>query len=319
MSYHLDLSRDGPGLLLRDIMRGEDPQIEAILTTLAALDADILVLQDLDHDPQNITLAALTEALAHRGSRYRYSFAAPPNAGLPTGHDLDGNGRTNDARDAHGYGRFRGQGGMAVLARHPIHLVADHSGFLWSEMPGGHAAGVTPAEALPVLRLHSVAAWDLRIDTDQGPLRLLTSHASAPVFDGPEDRNGLRNDDEISFWRAYLDGGLSIAPPGPRARFVVLGTFNVDPNRGEGRLSAIRALLAHGSLQDPFTGTAPNTVDWPEPTPGDLRVDYILPSRDLRVGAADVIWRDDALGLPPQTLAAASAHRPVVVEIDIGP
>ena len=29
--FQTELSRDGPGLLLRDLMRGEDPQVEAVI------------------------------------------------------------------------------------------------------------------------------------------------------------------------------------------------------------------------------------------------------------------------------------------------
>ncbi len=36
-------------------------------------------------------------------------------------------------------------------------------------------------------------------------LHLLASHPTPPAFDGPEDRNGRRNHDEIRFWNDYLD------------------------------------------------------------------------------------------------------------------
>src|SRR3546814_15576309 len=46
-----------------------------------------------------------------------HRFTAPPNTGVPSGHDLDGDGRTMGPRDALGYGRFPGQYGMAILSR----------------------------------------------------------------------------------------------------------------------------------------------------------------------------------------------------------
>jgi hypothetical protein len=58
---------------------------------------------------------------------YPHRFAAPPNVGQPTGVDLDGDGRTWRARDAHGYGLFSGDGGMAILSRFPIGAVRDFS------------------------------------------------------------------------------------------------------------------------------------------------------------------------------------------------
>ncbi|MFX8219114.1 hypothetical protein ABTL11_20135, partial [Acinetobacter baumannii] len=82
---------------------------------------------------------------------------------------------------------------------------------------------------------------------------VLTSHPTPPVFDGPENRNGLRNADEIALWAHYLDGdapwlcddrgrcgGL---PPG--AAFVILGDLNADPRDGAGEAGAIDQLLRH--------------------------------------------------------------------------
>ena len=34
-------------------------------------------------------------------------------------------------------------------------------------------------------------------------VHFLVSHPTPPVFDGPEDRNGPRNYDEIRFWADY--------------------------------------------------------------------------------------------------------------------
>ena len=35
-------------------------------------------------------------------------------------------------------------------------------------------------------------------------VHFLVSHPTPPVFDGPEDRNGTRNFDEIRFWADYV-------------------------------------------------------------------------------------------------------------------
>ena len=48
--FHTELARDGPGLLLRDILKGEDAQIGAVVRVLRHVDADILVLADVDYD-----------------------------------------------------------------------------------------------------------------------------------------------------------------------------------------------------------------------------------------------------------------------------
>ncbi len=318
-TFHTDLSRNGPGVLLRDLHDPDDEQINATVAVIAEADADILVLQDVDYDAAGAALDALAQRLTEAGTAYAHRFALRPNTGMPTGFDLDGDGDAHGRRDSQGYGSFSGQGGMAVLSRFPISDVRDFSTFLWADLPDGDAALVTPAEALPVLRLATVAAWDVTITLPDGtPFHLLTLHASPPVFDGPEDRNGRRNADELRFWRLYLDGWSPDGRSFQAEHFALIGTFNLDPARGEGRRDTLTALLDHPNLQDPAPtgggGTA--TADWDEPTPGNLRVDYILPSRTVDVTSSAVLWpRDEHEGILPEIAAVASDHRLVWVDI----
>jgi hypothetical protein len=318
--FHTALSRAGPGLLLRDIVGGEDAQVLATLEIIAAVDADVILLLDMDHDAGHAALAAFLDALEDAGAAYPHHVAARPNAGRPTGVDLDGDGRTYRARDAHGYGLFSGDGGMAILSRLPIGSVRDFSAMPWVTLPGNAAEAVTPAAALDGLRLHTVAAWDVELIAPSGTLHILASHATPPVFDGPEDRNGLRNADELRFWADYLDGWTSEGPPFAGERFAVMGTFNVDPQRGEGRRDGLNALRAHPRLQDPAPsrpggGTA--TADWSEDGPGALRVDYILPSRNFDILSSGVLWPgvEPQLGISADIAAAASDHRLVWVDL----
>lgn len=308
--------------MLRDLRRGEDAQVDATIRVIAAADADILVLQGVDYDAEGAALTALAGRLAQAGRPYPHRLSLRPNTGRPTGVDIDGDGRSWRARDAHGYGHFNGQGGMAILSRYPIGDVRDFSGLLWSDLPGSAAAEVLPQAALPILRLASVAAWDVAVTLPDGPLHLLALHATPPVFDGPEDRNGHRNADELRFWRLYLEGWAPGGAAFAADRFALIGTFNVDPDRGEGRRAALDALLAHPRLQDPVPrrpGGGTQTADWADPVPGDLRVDYILPAARLRVTGAGVLWPEGEAGaLPLSLVAAASDHRLVWVDLDLG-
>lgn len=318
-TFHTQLTRNGPGLLLRDILRGEDAQITATVAVIAAAGADVVVLQDMDFDAGGAALTALADRLAAAGIDYPHRLTLRPNTGMPTGVDIDGDGRSWRARDAQGYGRFNGQGGMALLSRIPLGAVRDFSGFLWADLPDSAAPSVLPEAALPVLRLATVAAWDVAVQTPRGALHLLALHAGTPVFDGPEDRNGWRNADELRFWALYLDGWTPEGPPFAANRFAVIGTFNVDPEGGEGRPEGLRALLDHPGLQDvvprrPGGGT--ETTDWPEPVPGDLRVDYILPAAGMAVTGAGVLWPEGEDGpLPLSVAALASDHRLVWVDL----
>ncbi len=103
-----------------------------------------------------------------------------------------------------------------------------------------------------VLRLSSKNHWDVTADIDGTTLHLLAFHPTPPVFDGPEDRNGLRNFDEIRFWREYTrpDGGAFIVDDGGTAggiaageAFVIAGDFNADPRDGDSMPGAIAQLL----------------------------------------------------------------------------
>ena len=49
-TFAAPLSRDGPGLLLRDILKGQDAQIAAIVGVIDQTAPDILVLTDFDFD-----------------------------------------------------------------------------------------------------------------------------------------------------------------------------------------------------------------------------------------------------------------------------
>ncbi len=283
-TWNAELSRKGPGLLLSDIRKG-DPQIAAARAVIAALDADVLLLTDVDYDLELVALRALDLG-------YPHIFALRPNTGMPTGLDIDGDGRRGGPRDAQGYGWFAGDGGMAVLSRFPLGEARDFSAFLWRDLPDAMAGGVEEGQ-----RLSTTAHWDVPVLTPDGPLHLLAWHATPPVFDGPEDRNGRRNHDEAVFWRHLIDGALPFAPP--PAPFVVLGDANADPARGDGIREGIASLLRHPQVQDVHDAATATYA-----ATGDLRVDYVLPSTSLTVIAAGTGDANDA-----------SRHRPVWVDL----
>ncbi|WP_170336587.1 endonuclease/exonuclease/phosphatase family protein [Ruegeria arenilitoris] len=319
-SFNTELSRNGPGVLLRDIER-DDPQVIAVIGVLAAMQPDVVALQGMDWDYNNLALAALTAKLKAAGLDYAYSFSAQPNSGSVTGVDLDGDSKSEGPGDAQGWGRFTGQGGLAVLSRFPILTddIADYSTTLWRDVPG---ARLPVSDDLPfpseqaqsIQRLSSTAHWVIPIDAPGGRFDLMTFHASPPVFDGPEDRNGLRNRDEIRFWSLLLDGDIGTAPTG---RFVIAGDANLDPNQGDGHKGAIRNLLADPQLQDPeprdSTGSA-TTVAWKGV--GEMRVDYVLPSADWQVERSGIYWTDET-GKQVEAAATASRHRLIWVDLSI--
>ncbi len=304
--------------------RGEDPKVAALVQVIVALDADILLLTGIDYDLRGAALAALAARLTAAGAPYPHRLALRPNTGIATGFDLDGNGRLGEPRDAMGYGRFAGAAGMAILSRLPVDTehIRDFSGFLWADLPGTLMPDQDPA-IRAMQRLSTTGMYEVPIVTDSGPINLLVYYATPPVFDGPEDRNGSRNHDETAFWSHLIAGDLPFEPP--RTPFVLLGQPNLDPMDGEGRRMAITALLSNPALKDPAPRGSHARVDPGQsgdaardtalyPGLGGLRVEQILPSADLTVTAAGVMWPQDSDPLAA-ALTKASRHRPVWVDI----
>ena len=325
-TYNAELSAAGPGLLLQALRRGDDPQHAAVVAVIKHLDADVLLLTGIDYDLGNAALDALAARLAAADVAYPYRVALRPNTGIATGLDLDGNGRTGEPRDAQGYGRFAGEGGMAILSRLPINweISRDFSGFLWKDLPETQIPPETAPAVRAVQMLSSTGHWEVPMRLPSGEtLRLLAWLGTPSVFDGPEDRNGRRNHDETAFWLHLLNGNLPQPPPVPP--FVLLGQSSMDPADGEGLPAAIRSLLAHRALQDPAPrGSNPRRDPGHAGDPaldtvvydgvGGLRVDLVLPSADLETKGAGVLWPPDGDAFAA-TLALASRHRPVWVDI----
>ncbi|MGB3313244.1 MAG: endonuclease/exonuclease/phosphatase family protein [Albidovulum sp.] len=324
---------------MRDILSGRDEQVEAAADVIAAAAPDILLVTGFDYDLDGVALAAFADRLSDRGVDYPHAFAIRPNTGWQSGVDLNGDGKLGGPGDAQGYGRFAGENGMAILSLLPIENGAalDYSTFLWRDLPEGLIAGAALSDdAQAVQRLSTTGHWSVPVILSDGShLTLLAWYATPPVFDGSEDRNGRRNHDETAFWLRLLDGDLPFeAPSGP---FVLLGDANLDPVDGDGRAEALSALLTDPRIQDVRPGSdgaraaaaqqagvnesqsgeaATDTADWPDDRgPGNLRVDYVLPSAGLKVLDAGVWWPEPGdPALAP--VEAASRHRLVWVEVE---
>lgn len=332
------LSRRGAGLMLADI-DARHPQVLAVAEIILRVRPDVILLNEFDHDPAHRALIAFSALLAEgvggvEGIDYPHRYHGPSNTGEPTGIDLDGDGRTMGPTDAHGFGLHPGHYGMALLSRLPIDFdgVRSYRLFRWADMPGASRPmnpDGTPYHADDVwrgLRLSSKSHWIVPlILPGGGHLTVVAAHPTPPVFDGPENRNGLRNRDEIRLIAAMIDGAPWLVDdrgtPGglaPGARFIVLGDLNADPEAGEGEPGGIGALLAHPRVRDAAPsapGGAVHTADFGE-DPGRLRVDYVLPSEDLEVAGSGVFWpaADDPLAWVVEG-ETSSDHRLVWVDL----
>jgi len=201
-------------------------------------------------------------------------------------------------------------------------------------------------EELKVVRLSSKSHWDLPIQVGHKTVHFLVSHPTPPVFDGPEDRNGTRNFDEIGFWADYVSGrDYMYDDQGHRgglhrgASFVIAGDQNSDPLDGDSVPGAIQQLIDHRRIQDPLPTSAGgpeaaarqgganathrsdplyDTADFADTTPGNLRADYVLPSKGLKVKGAGVFWpvpSDPLSRLTGEFPFPSSDHRSVWLDL----
>lgn len=294
-TWTVELSRKHAAVLYRDLTADPDKKKALDAAHLADLVAgvapDVLVIQGFDYDHYAYALRAWAAMIAARGHAFPHHFAQRPNTGQMTDVDLNGNGRTGDPQDAQGYGWFAGQGGMAVLSKWPMHLKRDYTDLIWyaqdwAQLPAGMTEAVQRVQ-----RLSTTAHWVVQVAHPGGRFDLLTSHHSPPVFDGPEDRNGLRSADELRLWHRHLDGQSD--------PFILLGNFNLDPVHGDGHHAVMQQLLEDPRLQDTArqrVGLAGDAATARFAGVGDLRVSYILVPTGTKVPGAGIVWPDkDAL------------------------
>jgi hypothetical protein len=212
-------------------------------------------------------------------------------------------------------------------------------------------------EELAILPLSSRSHWDVPIDVGGTTVHFLVSHPTPPVFDGAEDRNGRRNFDEIRLWADYVTpgaggyiyddedvhGGLR-----PGSTFVIAGDQNSDPLDGDSIPGSIQQLLDNPRINTTVTPSSIGGTRWSElqdvlnddhrsdpafdtadfcdfpafppcSGPGNLRADYVLPSRNLRIADAAVFWPEP--GHPLEYLTGtgfpvpSSDHRLVWVDV----
>jgi endonuclease/exonuclease/phosphatase family metal-dependent hydrolase len=336
---------------LRD---GEHKQIKNIAEIIQRLRPDIIVLNEFDYSNQSAT--DIQNFIKHylkisQNSKtpidYPYFYSAPVNTGIDSGLDMDGDGIASGVQgDAFGFGLFPGHYGMLVLSKYPIQLdqIRTFQHFLWKDMPDNLLSTIIDEsgesyynqEAQQILRLSSKSHWDIPIKVGNRSIHLLASHPTPPVFDGPENRNGKRNHDEIRFWTDYLSGSEQSAyiyddnqkRGGFKGEhFVIVGDLNASPNEGDGIKRGIQGLLVHplvndsivpqsegGSVHTPDNPhSAQHTAEWA------MRADYVLPSTSLNVTGSGVFWPklDDPLFRLIKDRQSSSDHRLVWVDIAV--
>jgi hypothetical protein len=364
-TYNVSLYAEVADGVLARLAGGHDAKARHIAAVIQRQRPDLLLLNEFDYDAKG-TLADIFQheylEVGQHGEEpihYPYRYFAPVNTGEPSGMDLNGDGRIGGpgrlhGEDAFGYGLHPGQYGMLVLSRHSIDTAAVRTfqTLPWSALPGARRPK-DPATGRwwyddavwPKLRLSSKSHWDVPVQTPDGVVHFLVSHPTPPVFDGPEDRNGLRNADELTLWRHYLDdrdagwlcddqgrcGGLPA-----EARFVIAGDLNNDPTDGDGHHEAIVELIEHprvlrhafptseGGVQSARERGGANLRHRGNPAQdtsqfggasGNLHLDFVLPSVGMRISGSGVFW--PVPGQPGADWVEASDHRMVWLDLEL--
>lgn len=368
-TFNASLNRSSEGALVADLAGGGNAQARAVAEVVQRTAPDVLLVNEFDFVAGGEAAELFRDeylAVSQNGApaaHYPYYFVAPSNTGVPSGHDLDNNGTVGGGNDAFGFGEFPGQYGMVVYSKHPIRAraVRTFQEFRWADMPGARLpddpATPEPAdwysdEELADVRLSSKSHWDVPVRIGRRTVHFLVSHPTPPTFDGPEDRNGLRNADEIRFWADYVSGrrgaryvyddrgrhgGLR-----PGADFVIAGDLNSDPHDGDSVDGAAQQLLDHplvdslptpassgaeeaavlqGGANTTHTGPARfDTADFADGAPGNLRVDYVLPGGGAEGLGSGVFWpvaADPLSRLTGTYPFPTSDHRLVWVDVEV--
>ena len=341
--------------LYRRLHTGEDEALKKVAAIIQKVRPDVLLLNEFDWYELDSAVLFIKNYLdkpqfGHEPISYAHAFNGAVNTGWDSGLDLNSNGVLGEPEDAWGYGKFSGQYGMTVLSRHPLKLERSFRFFKWSDMPGAlvpsktDGSGWYPDEIYEKLRLSSKNHWDVVVTIENQPIHFLVSHPTPPVFDGPEDRNGMRNHDEIRLWADYVDpkrsayiyddsgthGGLT-----DNAKFIIAGDLNADPVDGDSSDKAINQLLKHPMLDascEPVSrgsteagknqggknlqhkgNPASDTGDFNDKYTGNMRIDYVLPSTTLTVVGCGVFW--PAADETGHDLIGVSDHRLVWLDI----
>jgi hypothetical protein len=367
-TFNASLNRNFAGQLITDLSTPSNAQAATVAEIIQRMRPDVLLINEFDFDAAGTALRLFQDnylSVPHNGAaaiEYPHRFTAESNTGIPSGFDLNNNGVIGGPDDAYGFGFFPGQFGMAVYSKYPIDTddIRTFQHFLWKDMPGARLPD-DPATAAPrdwyspaelaVFRLSSKSHWDLPIAIGKRTVHFLVSHPTPPVFDGPEDRNGTRNFDEIRLWADYVtpgaggyiyddDGHVGGLPAG--AHFVIAGDQNSDPLDGDSIPGAIQQLLDNprvntshapestGAVEASLLQGGANTThrsdprfdtaDFSDTSPGNLRADYVLPDTGLRIWNSAVFWPVQADPLSRLTGVfpfPSSDHRAVWVDVRV--
>ncbi|MDT0604817.1 endonuclease/exonuclease/phosphatase family protein [Thalassotalea castellviae] len=336
---------------LNKALKSNHQQIKNIAEIIQRINPDIILLNEFDYSPDGEEIQLFINQylnISQQGQEkihFPYYYQSSVNTGVKTPFDLNGDDKIEQPADTYGFGHFPGHFGMVLLSKYPIDegKIRSFQTFKWKDMPNA-LQPMDPQtgkawysdEAWQGFRLSSKSHWDVPVIIDGKQIHLLASHPTPPVFDGPEDRNGKRNHDEIRFWHDYISdkdnsyiyddkgqhGGLAAHSP-----FIILGDLNASATEGDAINASISALLNHPNVHDALPasqGAKMHSSDNPlaknHTAYWRMRADYVLPSKTgFTLLDSGVFWPEK--NTPEYRLIknrqASSDHRLVWLDLEI--
>ncbi|MEA3505411.1 MAG: endonuclease/exonuclease/phosphatase family protein [Bacteroidota bacterium] len=329
-TFNTSMYRAEHGFIMKDLMSGNDEQIKGIAEIIQRVRPDIINLQEFDYDVRGKYADLFRKnylEISQNGAEpieYKYAIAIASNTGIFTHFDLNNDGKIHTPADAYGFGKYPGQYAFTILSKYPIDTanVRTFQKFLWNDMPDANIPTYADGKPwfsdkeLEKYRLSSKNHVDVPIIINGKTIHTIIAHPTPPVFDGEEDLNGKRNHDEIRMIADYISGdkkaeylyddnGVS-GGLDKDASFVIMGDMNADPVDGDSYKNAIMQILNSPKIsQEVTTGkfvpSSQGSFDNSSKNPGKgnpnhdtsifgLRIDYVLPSNDIKVVESGVFW-----------------------------
>lgn len=339
------------GAELNKALKSDHQQIKNIAEIIQRVNPDILLLNEFDYSPDGEEVQLFINEYLNKGQNgqpkvhFPYFYQSSVNTGVKTPFDLNKDNKIDSPADTYGFGHFPGHFGMVLLSKYPIDETKTRTfqHFKWKDMPGAlqpkdpnTGDSWYSDEAWQGFRLSSKSHWDVPVTVNNKQIHILASHPTPPVFDGPEDRNGKRNHDEIRFWHDYISsnnnayiyddekqfGGLKA-----NSSFVILGDLNASATEGDAINSSISALLNHKEVQDALpksngaqSHSAENPLAANHTAYWRMRADYVLPSKiGFNIINSGVYWPEQSSKEYRliKDRQASSDHRMVWIELEL--
>ncbi len=217
--------------------------------------------------------------------------------------------------------------------------------------PTNSLSATEPPTDTVAAALSTIGHWDVPIAVNGQTIHVL---ASNPIWPDEQDPQSVaRNHDEIRFWADYITPGADdyiVDDDGDKGGLseddsvVILGTLNSDPR--DYHAEAIRQLteheridnttipLSYGAYEQAKKDGGANKAQGPRKyakfdtadladkgknAPGNLRLDYVLPSSNRPLASAEVFWKTENNLFHPLMVDSDTNHRLVWGDVIIEP